>query len=69
MTTMATDRPILLRCADAFLNGVPMRVDGTPIEGYVTVHITEEFRDEVIRAATSTPAHTKEPHGCRPTPR
>lgn len=42
---------MLQRCADALVNGTPMRIDGELVEGYVTVHVLESFRDEVIEAS------------------
>lgn len=46
----AGSEDLLRRCVDAFLNASPMVFDGKGVPGYVSVHVTEEFRDEVIAA-------------------
>lgn len=58
----------LLRCADALLNAVPMTLDGEKVEGYVTVHITGSFRDDVIAAARRLAQSETASSGERPTP-
>lgn len=46
---------LIRRVADALVNGTPMRIDGKLVPGYVSIHVTEEFRDEVIIASREQP--------------